>query len=87
MLNGFRLIAHSFNPAIIPQFVVGYKEVVALIVLGYMMHLMPSAIDRDLQRKVANSSFWWQVALLVITAWCVMQIKSSGIQPFIYFQF
>ena len=66
---------------------VGYKEVVVLIVLGYMMHLMPSAIDHDLQRKVANSSFWWQVALLVITAWCVMQIKSSGIQPFIYFQF
>ena len=59
----------------------------ALIVLGYMMHLMPSAIDRDLQRKVANASFWWQVALLVITAWCVMQIKSSDIQPFIYFQF
>ena len=80
-------IAHSFNPSIIPQFVLGYKEVVALIVLGYMMHLMPSAIDRDLQRKVANSSFWWQVALLVITAWCVMQIKSSDIQPFIYFQF
>jgi D-alanyl-lipoteichoic acid acyltransferase DltB (MBOAT superfamily) len=80
-------IAHSFNPSIIPQFVLGYKEVVALIVLGYMMHLMPSAIDRDLQRKVANASFWWQVALLVITAWCVMQIKSSGIQPFIYFQF
>jgi hypothetical protein len=52
-----------------------------------MMHLMPSAIDRDLQRKVANASFWWQVALLVITAWCVMQIKSSDIQPFIYFQF
>ena len=80
-------IAHSFNPSIIPQFVLGYKEVVALIVIGYMMHLMPSAIDRDLQRKVANSSFWWQVALLVITAWCVMQIKSSDIQPFIYFQF
>ena len=80
-------IAHSFNPSIIPQFVLGYKEVVALIVIGYMMHLMPSAIDRDLQRKVANASFWWQVALLVIVAWCVMQIKSSDIQPFIYFQF
>jgi hypothetical protein len=40
-----------------------------------------------MQRKVASASFWWQVALIVMAAWCVMQIKSSGIQPFIYFQF
>ena len=80
-------ILHSFNTSIIPQFVLGYKEVLALIVIGYGMHFMPSAIDGDMQRKVANASFWWQVALLVIVAWCVMQIKSSGIQPFIYFQF
>ena len=80
-------ILHSFNTSIIPQFVLGYKEVLALIVLGYGMHFMPSAIDGDMQRKVANASFWWQVALLVIVAWCVMQIKSSDIQPFIYFQF
>ena len=80
-------ILHSFNTSIIPQFVLGYKEVLALIVIGYGMHFMPSAIDGDMQRKVANASFWWQVALLVIVAWCVMQIKSSDIQPFIYFQF
>ena len=80
-------ILHSFNTSIIPQFVLGYKEVLALIVIGYGMHFIPSAIDGDMQRKVANASFWWQVALLVIVAWCVMQIKSSDIQPFIYFQF
>ena len=80
-------ILHSFNTSIIPQFVLGYKEVLALIVIGYGMHFMPSAIDGDMQRIVANASFWWQVALLVVVAWCVMQIKSSDIQPFIYFQF
>ena len=80
-------ILHSFNTAIIPQVIFGYKEVFALIVIGYGMHLLPSKIDGDLQRKVANASFWWQVAMLVVVAWCVMQIKSSGIQPFIYFQF
>ena len=80
-------IFHSFNTAIIPQVVLGYKEVFALIVIGYGMHFMPAAIDSDMQRKVASASFWWQVALIVMAAWCVMQIKSSGIQPFIYFQF
>ncbi len=80
-------IQHSFNTSIIPQVIYGYKEVFALIVIGYGMHLLPSKIDGDLQRKVANTSFWWQVAMLVLVAWCVMQIKSSDIQPFIYFQF
>ena len=80
-------IFHSFNTAIIPQVIFGYKEVFAMIVIGYGMHFMPAQIDGDLQRKVANTSFWWQVAMLVVVAWCVMQIKSSDIQPFIYFQF
>ena len=80
-------IANNFNAAIIPQVVEGYKAVVGLIVLGYFMHFIPEKIDQDLMRKVGGASFWWQVAMLVLTAWCVMQVKSSDIQPFIYFQF
>ena len=80
-------IAHNFNSAIIPQFVLGYKAVVGLIVRGYAMHVLPEKIDGDIQRKVSGASFWWQVAMLTVVVWCVMQIKSSDIQPFIYFQF
>ncbi|MBR4994997.1 MAG: MBOAT family protein [Alistipes sp.] len=80
-------IANNFNSAIIPQFIEGYKAVVGLIVIGYAMHFIPEKIDSDIQCKVAGASFWWQVAMLTATVWCVMQIKSSDIQPFIYFQF
>lgn len=80
-------IADNFNAAIIPQVVEGYKAVMGLIVLGYVMHFIPAKIDDDVMAKVGGASFWWQVALLVLTAWCVMQVKSSDIQPFIYFQF
>ena len=80
-------IANNFNAAIIPQVVEGYKAVVGLIVLGYFMHFIPEKIDHDLMRKVGGASLWWQVAMLALTAWCVMQVKSSDIQPFIYFQF
>lgn len=83
----FQQIANNFNVAIIPQVVEGYKATLALIVLGYFMHFIPSKIDDDMMSKVGSARFWWQVALLVLTAWCVMQIKSSDIQPFIYFQF
>ena len=80
-------IFHNFNTGVIPQFFLGYKAVAGLIVLGYLMHFIPAKIDADLQTKVARASLGWQIALLVLTAWCVMQIKSSDIQPFIYFQF
>lgn len=80
-------ILNNFNPAIIPQVVEGYKAVFALIVLGYAMHFLPEKIDIDIRNRVVNASFWWQVALMALTIWCVMQIKSSDIQPFIYFQF
>ena len=80
-------IANTLNAEVIPQVVLGYKEVFGLIVVGYAMHLLPSAIDGDIQRQVVSASFWWQVAMMVGVVWCVMQVKSSDIQPFIYFQF
>ena len=80
-------IFHNFDASLIPQVVEGYKAVFALIALGYIMHFMPAKIDADIQCRVINASFWWQVAMMTLTVWCVMQIKSSDIQPFIYFQF
>ena len=80
-------IFNNFNPALIPQMIEGYKAVFGLIVLGYAMHFLPEKIDIDIQNRVVNASFWWQVALMAATIWCVMQVKSSDIQPFIYFQF
>ena len=80
-------IFHSFNVGVIPQFVVGYSAVFAMIVAGFAMHLLPESVDMRLSKRIADAGFWWQVALLVVVAWCVMQVKSSDIQPFIYFQF
>lgn len=80
-------IIHNFNPAIIPQVITGYGVIFAMIAAGYIMHMLPESVDMKLSRKVGEAGFWWQVALLVLVVWCVMQVKSSDIQPFIYFQF
>ena len=80
-------IFHNFNTAIIGQVVAGYGVIFAMIAAGYVMHFMPERVDMKLSKKVGEAGFWWQVALLVVVAWCVMQVKSSDIQPFIYFQF
>ena len=56
--------------------------------LGYILHLLPSAVDAVAQRIVVHAPRWFlQVVMAAAMIWCVMQIKSSDIQPFIYFQF
>ena len=80
-------IFENFNAAMIPQVVTGYAAVFALIAAGYVLHLLPSAVDAVAQRIVVHAPLVLQVLMAAAMIWCVMQIKSSDIQPFIYFQF
>ena len=80
-------IFENFNAAMIPQVVTGYAAVFALIAAGYILHLLPSAVDAVAQRIVVHAPLVLQVLMAAAMIWCVMQIKSSDIQPFIYFQF
>ena len=47
----------------------------------------PLTSDALAQRLVAHAPLVLQVVMAAAMIWCVMQIKSSDIQPFIYFQF
>ncbi|MDE5963336.1 MAG: MBOAT family protein, partial [Alistipes sp.] len=80
-------IAFDFNAALIPQVLTGYAGVFGLLIVGYLLHLMPGRIDSVMQRAVTCAPMALQVVMAAALIWCVMQIKSSDIQPFIYFQF
>ena len=80
-------IFENFNAPMIPQVLAGYASVFALIAAGYILHLLPSAVDAVAQRIVVHAPLVLQVLMAAAMIWCVMQIKSSDIQPFIYFQF
>ena len=75
------------NHAVAPQVLKGYLSVFLLMGAGYALHMLPASADRTAQRIVAASPTVVQVLLAAGMIWCVMQIKSSDIQPFIYFQF
>ncbi len=80
-------IIHNFDAHLIPQILEGYKIITAFIVVGFVLHLLPSSLS-DLTRKLlTRGGFVIQLLVAVVMIWCVMQIKSSDIQPFIYFQF
>ena len=80
-------IVHNFNAPMIPQVLTGYAGVFALIAAGYLLHMLPGRADAAAQRIVTCAPLVLQVLMAAAMIWFVMQIKSSDIQPFIYFQF
>ena len=82
-----RQIFTNFHPEVFMQFVSGYKGVFALMVIGYVLHFMPKRSEDVLREIVTRSPLLIQAAILAIAIFIVVQFKSAGVQPFIYFQF
>ncbi|MDP4266996.1 MAG: MBOAT family O-acyltransferase [Bacteroidota bacterium] len=80
-------IVNAFNPDIALQVIVGYKEVFILFALGYALHFIPKNIELFIQNKFSLTPFILKPIVLAMVIWLVIQVKSSDIQPFIYFQF
>lgn len=55
--------------------------------MGYFIHFLPHRIELKAERVVINMPIAGKVAMMVCLIFLVIQTKSAGIQPFIYFQF
>jgi D-alanyl-lipoteichoic acid acyltransferase DltB (MBOAT superfamily) len=80
-------IAFHFHPEIFMQFVRGYQTVVVLMAAGFLFHFMPGRVGRAAQEAVTRSPLVVQALILALAIFAVVQMKSAGVQPFIYFQF
>lgn len=80
-------IATSFSGFLLPQFILGYKEVALLMATGYLLHFLPVSAEKWGESKVTALPLSGKVLLVTGMIWLVIQTKSAGIQPFIYFQF
>ena len=90
MHTGERILSQIFGHfqwRLIPQVVSGYGAVMALMAAGYLLHMLPRRAEAGGERTVAGAPLVVKALMLTVLIWCVMQIKSSEIQPFIYFQF
>ncbi len=81
-----RIFGH-FNARIIPQVIEGYAFVFALLGVGYALHFLPRRTEIAGEKWTIRLPLVAKAAVAAALIWGVMQIKSSGIQPFIYFQF
>ena len=77
----------NFSPQIAGEWVTSYWAVGSLMLLGYLLHFTPSSWTGKFKWLVSRTPLPIQALMIVIVIFIVIQIKSSDIQPFIYFQF
>ncbi|MDR0420122.1 MAG: MBOAT family protein [Prevotellaceae bacterium] len=77
----------NFQPQIIWQMLSGYKFVFMFILIGYVLHFLPAKTENYFKNKFVNTSLIFKAVVMIILIYLIIQIKSSDVQPFIYFQF
>ena len=82
-----RQIFMNFHPELLLQFVNGYKYVLAFMVLGFVTHFLPDRWQEAIIGALKRSNVVVYAVLITAVIYIVIQVKSSTIQPFIYFQF
>ena len=80
-------ILYNFNLGLVPEFVQGYRVVLMLMIIGYLLHFIPREAEVAAQETITSMPLAGKAAFMVGVIILVIQTKSAGIQPFIYFQF
>ncbi len=80
-------ILYNFRPELFFEFLYGYEKVVLLMAIGYVLHFIPKKFELKVQDQVVRFPLLAKASLVGFTILVVIQIKTAGIHPFIYFQF
>jgi hypothetical protein len=80
-------IGGKWDFSIIPSIVEGYWNVFLLIVLGMIIHWMPTRAKRWYRIRFALLPTWSIVLIAIVAIIAVYQFVTADMQPFIYFQF
>lgn len=77
----------AWNNAIIPEFLYEYRWVVAMFVMGMLIHWLPTRWKRRYRLYFAAMPLWLMVVIVMICIVVIYQFVTADTQPFIYFQF
>lgn len=80
-------IGTSFGFALIPDILISYWIVFAIIIVGFAIHWLPSNFKEFYRGAFIKTPIWLKVIITVLVVIIIFQAKSSNVQPFIYFQF
>jgi alginate O-acetyltransferase complex protein AlgI len=77
----------DFRPQLFMPLISSYWTVFAVMAVGYLMQYMPDRWMTYGERCMIKTPLVLQAVVVVIAIFCVIQVKSSDVVPFIYFQF
>ena len=80
-------IASNLHPELIIGVLEGYKYVLAVMLIGFLSHFIPSPCKAKAVEILSKGGIALQCLSIIAVIYLVIQVKSSTIQPFIYFQF
>jgi D-alanyl-lipoteichoic acid acyltransferase DltB (MBOAT superfamily) len=80
-------IFNNFQPQIFWQILSGYKLVFVFIFIGYLLHFAPIKIENYFKNKFISLPLIFKAIVVIVLIYLIVQVKSSDVQPFIYFQF
>ena len=80
-------IGTSFNASLIPEILVSYSNVFAMMLLGFVIHWLPVKTKDWYRETFIKLPLVAKIVISAITVFCVYQTISSELQAFIYFQF
>lgn len=77
----------KFEPELLPRVIEGYKYVFMMIAFAFITHWLPSSWEEKIILGIKKGGVVVAALLVVAVIYLVIQVKSSEVQPFIYFQF
>lgn len=83
----FTQIFTNFHPEIIPAFVDGYLLIVVTMLIGFILHFTPHKYSLRIQKGLEWLPLAGKAFVFAIVIFLVLQVRSSELVPFIYFQF
>lgn len=82
-----KMIFTNLQPQILFEWIGSYWGVALLMLTGYAMHFLPSKFSETTKLAISRQHILVQAIIIIAVIYIVVQVKSSDIQPFIYFQF
>ena len=80
-------IIENFSPGSYSTVLPAYGSVFLLIIVGYMIHLLPEVTKEVYRGYFIRIPLAGQMFVLLVVAVLLYQMRTTDVQPFIYFRF
>jgi D-alanyl-lipoteichoic acid acyltransferase DltB (MBOAT superfamily) len=80
-------LTSNLNFAVLPDVIIGFWPVLSVMLMGFVIHLLPSKYKAWYRNKFASAPMYLQLSFCCSAIFVLYQVLSADLQPFIYFQF